>query len=564
MVEFDAQGRVVDANPLYLALIGYALPEIQGQAHDRLMPPGRSGDPDFQQLWERLQAGEAQRAEIERIDRQGRSVWMQAHYTPLLDDDGKLWRVLKMALDITAQKERSLDDQYTLNAIWQSRGVVEYDLQGRVLCVNERFCELLGHSQDTLLTKQATDLLDPVFAESVVYRKFWSELAAGRQQSVHLKRVGASGQEVWTQSNCYPVPDAHGRLVKIVEISGDITEQVRSQQQLKLLETCVARLNDMVQITEVDVDGENHPKLVFVNDTFTRRTGYTRQEVLGRSPRILQGPATQRRELDRIRSALKRWQPVRAELINYTKSGEMFWVELDINPIANGDGWFTHWVAVSRDISQRKQAEAQIQKLAFYDELTELPNRRLLQDRLEHALGTTSRSAEQAALLCIDLDDFKTFNDAQRTPRRRRGVAPGRPSAGRWAARFGHRGPRRWRRVHRAAGKHPCVGRGSRPAGRGHRTQAARFAGAALPGRWRIAPHHGQHRHCGVQRPQRHRRRRAQNAHRWRCTRPRLPAATPCNSSIRRCRSDWPPAQASKPICARLSSATSSRCTTSR
>ena len=412
MVEFDAQGRVVDANPLYLALIGYSLPEIQGQTHDRLMPPGQSAAPDFRHLWERLEAAEAQSAEIERIDRQGRSVWMQAHYTPLLDGDGKLWRVLKMAWDITARKVQSLDDQYTLNAIRQSRGMVEYDLTGRVLCVNERFCELLGHPRATLLTMLAADLLDPVFADSVVYRKFWSDLSAGRQQSVNLKRVGASGQEVWTQSNCYPVSDAHGRLVKFVEIAGDITEQVRSQQQLKLLETCVSRLNDMVQITEVDVDGENHPKIVFVNDTFTRRTGYSRQEVLGRSPRILQGPATQRRELDRIRSALKHWQPVRAELINYTKAGEMFWVELDINPIANGDGWFTHWVAVSRDISQRKQAEAQIQKLAFYDELTELPNRRLLQDRLEHALGTTSRSAEQAALLCIDLDDFKTFNDA--------------------------------------------------------------------------------------------------------------------------------------------------------
>ena len=123
------------------------------------------------------------------------------------------------------------------------------------------------------------------------------------------------------------------------------------------LETSVSRLNDIVLITEAEPFDEPGPRIVFVNDAFVRRTGYSREEAIGKTPRILQGPNTQRTELDRMGAALRRWEPVRAELINYTKAGEEFWLELDIVPIANAEGWYTHWVAVERDVTERKLAE---------------------------------------------------------------------------------------------------------------------------------------------------------------------------------------------------------------
>jgi PAS domain S-box-containing protein len=97
---------------------------------------------------------------------------------------------------------------------------------------------------------------------------------------------------------------------------------------------------------------------VFVNDAFERRTGYTREETIGNTPRMLQGPKTQRAELDRIRVALTAWEPVRAELINYTKAGKEFWLELDIVPVADENGRYTHWIAIERDITDRKLVEA--------------------------------------------------------------------------------------------------------------------------------------------------------------------------------------------------------------
>ena len=178
----------------------------------------------------------------------------------------------------------------------------------------------------------------------------------GTPWSLELPLVTASGRNIWVRAQGRAMQQA-GKAVRLTGTFQDISEQRQAQEQLRLLETCVSRLNDIVLITEAEPQDEPGPRIVFVNDAFERRTGYSREEVLGKSPRFLQGPNTQRPELDRINVALKTWQPVRAELINYTKSGREFWIELDIVPIADSRGWFTHWVAVERDITERKLAE---------------------------------------------------------------------------------------------------------------------------------------------------------------------------------------------------------------
>lgn len=131
--------------------------------------------------------------------------------------------------------------------------------------------------------------------------------------------------------------------------------QHESFQYLALLEASVARLNDIVLITEAGLCDEPGPRIVFVNDAFERLTGYRREEALGKSPRFLQGPLTDRNELDRIRAALTARQPVRSELINYTKAGEPFWVALDIVPVIDSTGLHTHFVAVQRDITESRR-----------------------------------------------------------------------------------------------------------------------------------------------------------------------------------------------------------------
>ncbi|MYN20884.1 EAL domain-containing protein [Rugamonas sp. FT107W] len=183
--------------------------------------------------------------------------------------------------------------------------------------------------------------------------------------------------------------------------------------ELRLTSAAVSRLNDMVLIAEVDPDGEPGQRIIFVNDAFERRTGYRRGEVLGRGLRLLQGPDTEAAVLEHIERAMARSEAVRAELLNYTKAGEPYWVETELVPFADEGGVNTHWVAVERDITERKKSQDDIHRLAFFDVLTGLPNRRLLMDRIDKLLASSGRGATYSAVMFIDLDRFKTINDAR-------------------------------------------------------------------------------------------------------------------------------------------------------
>ena len=196
-----------------------------------------------------------------------------------------------------------------------------------------------------------------------------------------------------------------------LEAKGAALEEANAE--LRLISAAVARLNDMVLIAHaVDQPGAQQP-IIFVNEAFERRTGYTREEIAGRSMRILHGPDTDTEELGRILAAVERNEPVSAELINYTKSGEPYWLEMEMVPFAGEGGRNTHWVVIGRDITERRNSAKAIHHLAFYDVLTGLPNRRLLTERLDALVAARHASGMLGALLFIDLDNFKFVNDAR-------------------------------------------------------------------------------------------------------------------------------------------------------
>lgn len=150
-------------------------------------------------------------------------------------------------------------------------------------------------------------------------------------------------------------------------------ERQAQEQRLLLLESVVLNAHDAIIITEAEPVEAPGPRIVFVNDAFTRMMGYDRQEVIGKTPRILQGPKTDSEVLSHLRSALKNWQPVIAELINYHKNGAEVWIELSIFPVADRTGKYTYWVGLQRDITHRKQAESEMRKaLEKERELSEL------------------------------------------------------------------------------------------------------------------------------------------------------------------------------------------------
>lgn len=274
------------------------------------------------------------------------------------------------------------------------------DREGRFTYVNPRTEELLGRSSRELLGRRIWRELDDQ-GNDRLRRELQTALHTGHSAEFEefYKPV-----DKWLELRAYPFVEGLAVYLR------DISARRQTQEDLLLLQTSISRLNDIVVITETGRSPQ--PRIVFVNDAFERLTGYTQAEVLGCTPRLLEGPLTQAAELDRIRDALHQWQPVRAELINYKKSGELFWMELEIVPVDESSRGVKHWVAVGRDITARKAAEDAIEQLAFYDNLTQLPNRRLLMERLQRALSVKSARARHGSLMFIDLDHFKVLNDS--------------------------------------------------------------------------------------------------------------------------------------------------------
>jgi diguanylate cyclase (GGDEF)-like protein/PAS domain S-box-containing protein len=186
-----------------------------------------------------------------------------------------------------------------------------------------------------------------------------------------------------------------------------------SNDELRLTSAALAGLNDMVLISKVGTEENAEQSVIFANAAFERHSGYRADEIVGRSLRLLHGPDTDATIVDKMAAAMARREPVAGELVHYTKFGEPCWIEVEMVPFANGGQSITHWVAVGRDISERRRSADAIHQLAFYDVLTGLPNRRLLMERLDLMVARTHAGEGIGAVLYIDLDNFKHVNDAR-------------------------------------------------------------------------------------------------------------------------------------------------------
>ena len=303
-----------------------------------------------------VDSGEPYRIEFRIRRADGEYVWHLTSAEPSRDDKGRIVRWIGSAIDITSikaleEQSSALASKLTTMVESITDAFLTFDWEARFTYINSRAAAILDVDPVWVRGRQARMLLDPASTDPF---------------SEHFRRARESGEsqafiafyahrQVWLDVRAYPSSDG------VAVYFRDITDERRSQEELTLLRTAVSRLNDIIMITEAEPVQAPGPRILFVNEAFERVTGYPASEVIGRDPRLLQGPKTQPRELARIRSALKKWQPVRAQLINYTLDGRELWLELDIVPIADERGWYTHWVAVERDITAQKQLQQHLE-----------------------------------------------------------------------------------------------------------------------------------------------------------------------------------------------------------
>ncbi len=238
----------------------------------------------------------------------------------------------------------------------------EYDVERTTLSWTNQTFRIHGLSPDRDIDVETALSFYTPEARPVIEAHFRELIDDGGSYDLSLQIVDADGTKRWVRT----IGKAHRVDGKTVRVSGaiqDITDRRRAQQErrnqnerekrLRLLKAAIEHTRAQVLITKADSLDEPGPRIVYANAAFTDVTGYEEDEVRGQSPRLLQGPDTDRASLDRIREALERNEPVREIVRNYTKDGTMYWNDVYIAPVPDDRGEVTHYVSVQNDVTDR-------------------------------------------------------------------------------------------------------------------------------------------------------------------------------------------------------------------
>ncbi|MGD9169450.1 MAG: PAS domain S-box protein [Candidatus Thiodiazotropha sp.] len=403
----DRQHRWIYVNQALCGLIGHSREELIGKSDFDYFPKQQA-----RVFWEGdevvFNSGKEFSNEEEITDDRGEKRCIYTRKTSFTDAQGEAILVGVIS-DITQRKRsESLLAQYASEFHTLAENLpdllVRYDLEARFVYVNPGFQALLGFSLEELRGKtpaQITGLPDAAFFEQVVR----DAIQSGEEFEFEHKLLLPDGSSIWGLVHVAPEFDEAGRVAYVLLLTRDISERKSAEEKLRLAATVFANSYGGVMIT----DSEH--VIIDVNPAFTRITGYTRDEVVGKRPNILSSGRQSQAFFDELWETLQKQDNWHGEIWNRRKNGEAYAVMLSISAVRDDEGQLQHYISVFSDISPLKEHEKELDRIAHYDALTGVPNRRLLNDRLDRAIARTRRDPFQLAVCYLDLDGFKPIND---------------------------------------------------------------------------------------------------------------------------------------------------------
>jgi methyl-accepting chemotaxis protein len=351
VVEFNLDGTIITANENFLSVVGYRLDEIQGKHHSMFVETVYANSAAYKQFWIDLNAGKFQTAEYKRIGKGGKEVWIQASYSPIFDKDGKPYKVVKFATDVTTLKLQMADYQGQLAAVGKSQAVIEFNLDGTIITANDNFLNTLGYRLNEIQGKHHSLFVETAYGASPAYKQFWADLNAGTFQAAEYKRIGKGGKEVWIQASYNPILDLNGRPFKVVKYATDVTATKLKNADVQ---GQLAAVNKVQAVIEFNLDGS----VITANDNFLNVLGYRLDEIQGKHHSMfVEESFRNSSDYKNFWVELNAGKFQAAQFKRIGKGGKEVWIQASYNPIFDLNNKPFKVVKYATDITAQKKME---------------------------------------------------------------------------------------------------------------------------------------------------------------------------------------------------------------
>jgi len=347
VVEFTLDGIVLDANDNFLNVLGYKLEEIRGRHHSIFVEPAYQQSVEYKNFWNRLGRGEFDAGKYKRISKDGKEVWIQASYNPIMDINNRPYKIVKYATDITQETLRSVDYSGQLAAIGKSQAVIEFSLDGIILNANDNFLKVLGYTLDEVKGKHHSIFVEPGLQHSNEYRLFWEKLARGEYDSGQYKRIAKGGREVWIQASYNAIMDANNKPFKVVKYASDITEEKIKNADYSGQLSAIRKSQAVI---EFNLDGT----ILTANDNFLNVLGYSLSDIQGKHHSMFVDPAyKQSSEYKAFWDRLGRGEYDAGQYKRIGSGGKEVWIQASYNPIMDANNKPFKVVKYATDITEQ-------------------------------------------------------------------------------------------------------------------------------------------------------------------------------------------------------------------
>ena len=230
VISFDTKGHILDANQNFLRLMKYSLNEIKGMHHRIFVGQNVADTSEYRLFWERLAKGENQTSEFKRFNKSGEAVWIRANYIPIKNNFGSVYKIIKIANNITDIKNHTIELTGKVRSIEKSQACIEFDTEGKILNANDIFLDLMGYELKEIVGKHHKMFVKQEIINTKEYIKFWDDLRNKEYHSGEFERINKDGNSIFISASYNPVLDDTGSVIKIVKYASDITETVKDKK----------------------------------------------------------------------------------------------------------------------------------------------------------------------------------------------------------------------------------------------------------------------------------------------------------------------------------------------